>query len=783
MTGSARGRRTISSVHFRLATRLVAIALLLVLPAHAAKLRLAPHPPPFVADAAPPHDAFSAADLTQIRTTHLTLDLEVDFAHYLVRGSATESIVNLTGTRKFVVDTRNLDVQSVTIDGVPTTWSLGADSRMGRPLAIDIAPSTTVVRIDYATKSDQKSSTLNWLAPPATIGGIAPFLYTNGEPDFTRGWIPLQDTPGVRMTYSAHIRVPPGLLAVMSATNPTETSADGNYTFGMAHPIPPYLIALAVGRLQFHALGSRTGFYAEPEVVDDATWDMQSVPAMLDTAEHLLGPYPFDRYDVVLMPPSYLGGMENPQANFINMLNCVTGNHEPPAPSLVIAHELSHSWSGDMVTCATWSDTWLNEGFATYLSNRILDELSLPERAQLGYYFSRANFQGYTTSVTRPALTALHLTFANGDTPLASFSPTSYDKGSIFLKMIEDSIGRPAFDAYLHDYLDRNRLHWADDSPSWPPSATTPPPSTRSSSIPGSTAPAPFERYIAAARDDAGPRRRRGHRPRLRRDPRLARCRELDAVRARHLPLERHQHPPRAHGRGRRHVPHVVPQHDLDPLVPGRRLHALRPRPPDVRALPPPRRRQRRPRLPAPRHDLAGPRLRPPDLPTRPRSLPLDDAGQRRHDPELPGHGPSRRGMNLPSSRANARDLGGGRFRTMQATAHHPHTPGPSRSLGMTPFWRIVHAMALFDSLLAWLVSVVGIATGAAYIPQALRIWKRRSSDDVSILTYLLFLGGQLVYLVYGIRIRQWPLIVGMAANIAGSLAVIGSALRFRART
>lgn len=88
--------------------------------------------------------------------------------------------------------------------------------------------------------------------------------------------------------------------------------------------------------------------------------------------------------------------------------------------------------------------------------------------------------------------------------------------------------------------------------------------------------------------------------------------------------------------------------------------------------------------------------------------------------------------------------------------------------------------MPMFDTILGWLVSVVGVATGAAYIPQALRIWKRRSSDDVSILTYLFFLGGQLIYLVYGIRIGQWPLIIGMAANIAGSLAVIGSALRFR---
>jgi aminopeptidase N len=425
-------------------------------------LRIA-HPPPYVADAAPPRDIFSAADLTQVRTTHLNLDLDVDFDHYLVRGSATESIVNLTGTHTFVVDTRNLDIESVTIDGEPATWSLEADSRNGRPLTIGIEPSTTVVRIEYATKSDPKSATLSWLPPLTTIGGVAPVFYTNGEPDFTRGWIPIQDTPGVRMTYSAHIRVPPGLLAVMSATNPTETSADGSYFFNMAYPIPPYLIALAVGRLQFHALSDRTGFYAEPEVVDDAAWDMQSLPSMFDTFQHLLGPYPFDRYDVILMPPAYPGGMENPQANFINMLNCVTENHEPPVPSLVIAHELSHSWSGDMVTCATWNDTWLNEGFATYFENRILDEMGLPERAQLGYYFSRSNFQDYTHTASPPAKTALHRALTSADFPLSGFSPASYDKGGIFLEMLEESMGRPAFDAFLRDYFDRNRLHWADD--------------------------------------------------------------------------------------------------------------------------------------------------------------------------------------------------------------------------------------------------------------------------------------------------------------------------------
>lgn len=444
--------------------RLLALALLLAAPLFAERAHVAPHPPFSPIEAAPPADVFSAADLTQVRTAHVSLDLEVDFDRYLIRGSATETIVNLTGTRTFVVDTRDLDIESVTIDGKPTTWSLGASSLIGRPLTIAIEPSTYSVRILYATKSNPKSGTLNWLAAATTLGGVSPFLYTFGEPDLTRGWIPIQDTPGVRVTYAARVRVPPGLLAVMSAKNPTETSADGIYDFMMTKPIPPYLIALAVGRMEFHDLGNRTGFYAEPEIVPDAVHDMQYLPEMFDAAQRLLGPYPFDRYDVVLMPPAFrAGGMENPQANFIHVLNCAPGNHDPVTPSLVVAHELAHSWVGDLVTCATWNDTWLNEGFATYFQDRILDEMGLAERAQLGYYFDRQGYEDYVAqTVKSPDAQKMHRSFKKGDTP-SVFNTAAYAKGGLFLKMIEDTAGRQAFDGFIREWLTRFRFHWADD--------------------------------------------------------------------------------------------------------------------------------------------------------------------------------------------------------------------------------------------------------------------------------------------------------------------------------
>src|SRR3954447_7083886 len=439
-------------------------ALLFAVPTFAQRRHAVPVPPPYVANVAP-QDVFSAADPAQVTTTHVDLDLTIDFDHYQVRGSATETIRNLTGATKFIVDTRDLTITSVKIDGVATTWSRGPSSTWGQPLAIDIHPVTRVVRIDYASGTDPKSNTLNWLTPLATDGNVAPFLYTLGEPDHTRDWIPIQDTPQVRVTYDAHVQVPKGLLAVMSCgNNPQAPSGDGSYSFSMKQPIPPYLIALALGRMEFRSLSARTGFYAEPENVADASSDLQYLPAMLDAAERLLGPYPFDRYNIVLMPPNFhAGGMENPNANFINILSAVPGNHEAPDPSSVVSHELAHSWTGDLVTCATWNDTWLNEGFATYYQGRILDEMNLPERGEVDLYFQRGAYESYVSSTTRvPEITKMHRTFAIGDAP-STFNSASYSKGGMFLKMLEDSIGRPAFDAFIRDWLTRYRFHWGDD--------------------------------------------------------------------------------------------------------------------------------------------------------------------------------------------------------------------------------------------------------------------------------------------------------------------------------
>jgi hypothetical protein len=411
----------------------------------------------------PPPDAFSAAEPAAVRSTHLALDLDVDFETRQLRGSVTHTIVNRGGTDRFVVDTRDLEIVAVHADGTAAVWSLGDETRNGRALAITIPPGTRKVRIDYATSPN--SEALYWLDPLQTTGGVAPFLFTFTQPDRTREWIPLQDTPGVRTTYEATLRVPPGLLAVMSALNVTEPAADGVYHITMSRPMPSYLIALAVGRLEFHPLDERTGFYSEPEHAADALWDLQHLPEMLEVAEGILGPYPFERYDVLLAPSAfYAGGMENPMLNFLAWRGVAPGNGEsPPSPTEVLAHEMAHSWAGDAVTCATWSDTWLNEGFATYYSKRILEEMVSFERGEIGYYWDRQNYEGYVTQVARsPHLLALHRQYKANEGPSVS-SPTNYNKGSIFLLTLEHRLGRETFDAIMRNWFETYSWRWVDE--------------------------------------------------------------------------------------------------------------------------------------------------------------------------------------------------------------------------------------------------------------------------------------------------------------------------------
>ncbi|MDX1674060.1 MAG: M1 family metallopeptidase [Longimicrobiales bacterium] len=404
-----------------------------------------------------PRDPHSYANAEEARVAHVALDLTADFETRTLAGTATLDIVRTAGSSAIVLDTRALEIEAVRVAGTgePLEWTLGEpDPVLGRPLRIMLPPGAEHLEIAYRTTDG--AAAVQWLDPAQTSSG-APFLFTQGQAILTRTWIPTQDSPGIRQTYSATITVPEGLVAVMSAETltPEGESVDGQtrYAFRLDAPIPPYLIALGIGDLSFREVGPRTGVWAEPSVVDAAADEFAEMEAMLEAAEELYGPYRWGRYDVLVLPPSFpFGGMENPRLTFATP-TILAGDR-----SLVslIAHELAHSWSGNLVTNATWSDFWLNEGFTTYIENRIMEAVYGEAYArmleQLGRTGLRSEIEdelgGYESGET-----VLHLDLTGRD-PDEGMTAIAYDKGAAFLRTIEHVVGRERFDAFLRRYFD-----------------------------------------------------------------------------------------------------------------------------------------------------------------------------------------------------------------------------------------------------------------------------------------------------------------------------------------
>lgn len=404
-----------------------------------------------------PRDIHSFARPEQARVTHVSLDLAADFASHTLAGTATLDVQAAPGADEIVLDTRGLDVQRVT-DGAgrEIPWEFGAaDSVLGRPLVVGV-PAGRKITIQYRTSPD--AGALQWLTPEQTAGKRHPFLFSQGQAILTRTWIPTQDSPGIRQSYDARITVPAGLTAVMSAEmlTPGGEAAQGgrSFRFKLDTPVPPYLIALAIGDLAFRATGPRTGVWTEPATLDRAAYELAELEKFVDAAEALYGPYRWGRYDVLVLPPSFpFGGMENPRLTFATP-TILAGDR-----SLVslVAHELAHSWSGNLVTNATWSDFWLNEGFTTYFENRIMEALYGRERANMLASLGWRTLQGEIENVggMNAPDTRLHIDLAGRD-PDAGMTEIPYEKGATFLRTIEEAVGRARWDAYLRSYFDRH---------------------------------------------------------------------------------------------------------------------------------------------------------------------------------------------------------------------------------------------------------------------------------------------------------------------------------------
>lgn len=408
----------------------------------------------FDAPVVAPPDAFTYSNYAEVRVTNADFDLVADFEAKTFSGSAVLDIEyeDLDASR-LILDTDDLAIASV--EG----WNAGAwseveftlgddDPTLGAPLEILLDEKPNRIRVSYSTSPGAQG--LQWLSPKQTAGKVHPYLFSQFQPLHARSFAPLQDTPAVRMTYSARIQTPPTLLAVMSAEQDPDGTRDGDYSFRMPQAIPSYLIAIAIGDIEFKAINDHIGVYAEEYILDASAAEFEDTPAMEEAINELYGPYLWGRYDLIVLPPSFpFGGMENPRLSFLTP-TLVAGDK---SLTNVVAHELAHSWSGNLVTNATWHDAWLNEGFTSYVENRVMEALYGEERAVMERALDLENLKRDINEAERPELTALKMP-EDVAHPDDAFSQVSYAGGMFFLKFLEDRFGRDAFDKFLRGYFE-----------------------------------------------------------------------------------------------------------------------------------------------------------------------------------------------------------------------------------------------------------------------------------------------------------------------------------------
>ncbi|MBM3759033.1 MAG: M1 family metallopeptidase [Acidobacteria bacterium] len=397
-------------------------------------------------------DVHSYAKPAEARVLHSELDLKVDFEKKILEGSVVHKI---DGKGRIVLDTKDLHIDKVeaSADGQKfdsARFALGqTDKILGAPLEVTLPEGTKFIKITYATSPSAVA--LQWLEASQTAGKKSPYLYTQGQPIYTRSWIPLQDSPGIRITYRARIHTQPNFFALMSANNDQRTSVpSGDYSFDMTQPIPPYLIALAVGELQFRMIGARTGVYTEKAMLDASAKEFEDLDQMVSEAERLYGTYRWDRHDVLVLPPSFpIGGMENPRLTFATP-TILAGDK-----SLVslISHELAHSWSGNLVTNATWSDFWLNEGFTVYVERRIQEQLYGKQRSEMEFAIEIAELKAEMAKL-EPKDQHLFVNLKGRD-PEEGVTLVPYVKGALMLRAIEEEVGREKWDGFIRGYFEK----------------------------------------------------------------------------------------------------------------------------------------------------------------------------------------------------------------------------------------------------------------------------------------------------------------------------------------
>jgi len=408
-----------------------------------------------------PGDPNSYARPDQVVTKHIHLELEVDFHARVLHGHVLLSVERVEPTAStLLLDVSRLQIDSVQDgkSGLDFAFEVGSSCINGEKLEISLPSQGEQFQVKVGYRTTPTSTALQWLQPEQTLAGTHPFLFSQCQAIHCRSLVPCQDTPSVKAPYTASITAPSQLAALMSAIRqgePQPVGDDKSITkWEQKVPVQSYLIAIAVGGLESRKIGPRSHVWAEPGLVDRAAHDFAETESFLQTAEALCGPYVWGIYDILVLPPSFpYGGMENPCLTFATP-TLLSGDRSNAG---VIAHEIAHSWTGNLVTNTNFEHFWLNEGFTVFTELKIKGRL-FGEPARHFAALLRWKELEETVEVVRGVddpFTALVPKLAGCD-PDDAFSCVPYVKGSSFLWHLEDLVGgADVFEPFLKSYYEK----------------------------------------------------------------------------------------------------------------------------------------------------------------------------------------------------------------------------------------------------------------------------------------------------------------------------------------
>jgi leukotriene-A4 hydrolase len=425
-------------------------------------------------------DAASFANFDEISINHIDLDLKVDFGQKIIDGYAVLHMKCLKPTNKVVLDSRDLSIKKIHLGGDSMPFKAVDRGVLGQALTIDIPQMESGKEFNLIVyySTSPTASALQFVDKELTADKKQPFLYSQCQAIHARSIVPCMDTPAVKQTYSARVQVPNGITCLMSAigygkdNNENEQKMkewrlggsykdvldhqDGYEAFLFKQPqrMPSYLFAIVAGELEKRDISDRCAVWAEPSMVDKARWEFEDTEIMLKTAEELLGKYRWGRYDLIVLPPFFpFGGMENPCLTFVTP-TIIAGDR---SLTNVIAHEIAHSWTGNLVTNANWEHFWLNEGFTVFCERKIMGRIYGESVRQ---FENICGWEDRMLPVINETFNPTHeftklCPCLDGIDPDDAYSTIPYEKGSALLLVLEQKLGDSSrFEQFLRDYID-----------------------------------------------------------------------------------------------------------------------------------------------------------------------------------------------------------------------------------------------------------------------------------------------------------------------------------------